>query len=374
MAEDLYDVLGVSRGASTDEIKSAYRKLARQYHPDQNREDPDAEEKFKQIAAAYEILGDEGKRAQYDRFGSTRGFGPGGFGPGGFGAAGPGAGTADFADLFDILSSVFGGAGGRGARAARGADFRIDLNVTYEQAAFGDTVGVEVPSWDHCNTCDGSGAAPGSSPVTCDVCGGTGQMRVQQGFFVMARPCSKCGASGKYVATPCSDCGGAGTTQSKTTLDVEVPAGVRDGQKLRWEGKGAPGSRGGPRGDLFVVIGLKEHSLFERDGDDVRCTVPISFTQAALGGKVDVPTLDGKVVMSVPAGTQTGKVLRLRKKGFPAVSGSGRGDQLVSLVVETPVNLSDRQEELLQELAEISGEEVHPEKKGFFQRMKELFD
>lgn len=375
MAEDLYDVLGVTRAASTDEIKSAYRKLARKYHPDQNREDPDAEEKFKQIAAAYEILGDETKRAQYDRFGSTRGFDAGG-GFGGAGFPGGAGGFGDLGDLFDILGSVFGGApgGGRQARATRGADFRIDLRVSFEEAAFGAKKEVEVPAWEKCDTCDGSGATPGTTAAVCDLCGGSGQMRVQQGFFVMARPCSKCGATGKYIPSPCTTCNGRGHVETTTTLSVDVPPGVRDEQKLRWEGKGAPGSRGAPPGDLYVVIKLKDHTLFERDGDDVRCTVPLSFTQAAVGGKVEVPTLDGKVVMSVPAGTQSGKVMRLRKKGFPSVGGGARGDQLVELVVETPVNLSDRQKEILEELAELSGEEVHPERRGFFQRMKDLFE
>lgn len=378
MAQDLYDVLGVSREASETEIKSAYRSLARKYHPDQNREDPDAEEKFKQIAAAYEILGDEQKRAQYDRFGAAGGpggFGPGGFGPGGFpGGAGFPGGGAGFGDLFDILNSVFGGAAGGGPRASRGADFRIDLKVTFEEAAFGATKQVEVPSWESCEPCGGSGAKPGTSTARCDQCGGSGQMRVQQGFFVMARPCTKCGASGTYIPSPCSTCGGDGHVQATTTLNVEVPAGVSEDQKLRWEGKGAPGSKGAPNGDLFVVVKLKPHSLFERENDNVTCTIPLSFTQAALGGKLEVPTLDGKVVMSVPAGTQSGKVMRLRKKGFPSVSRGVRGDQLVTLVVETPVNLNDRQRELLEELAELSDEEVHPEKKGFFQRMKDLFD
>lgn len=375
MAEDLYEILGVNREASTDEIKSAYRRLARKFHPDQNPDDPNAEDKFKKVAAAYEILGDADKRKTYDRFGSTKGFGQGGFG-----GAGPGAGFGDVGDLFDILGSIFGGAapggggGPRRTRATRGADFRMDLKVTFEEAAFGARKEVEVPSWEECEHCDGSGALPGTSPETCDLCGGTGQMRIQQGFFVMARPCTKCGATGKFVAHPCALCDGKGFVETTTTLNVEVPAGVRDGQKLRWEGKGAPGASGGPPGDLYVVVGLKDHSLFERDGDNILCTVPISFTQAAVGGKVDVPTLDGRVVMSVPAGTQSGKILRLRKKGFPTLGGGTRGDQLVSLVVETPVNLNDRQRDLLEELAEVSDEEVHPEKKGFFQRMKDLFD
>lgn len=376
MAEDLYDVLGVARSASPDEIKSAYRKLARKYHPDQNRDDPDAEEKFKQIAAAYEILGDEQKRAQYDRFGDTKGFGPNG--PGGFqggGFPGGGAGFGDFGDLFDILGSVFGGGGGGGrARAARGADFRLDLTITFEEAAEGVRREVEIPSWDDCETCHGSGAAAGTQPTTCDVCHGSGQMRIQRGFFLMTQPCSKCNATGKIIATPCSDCRGTGTMQGTTTLVVNVPAGANTGQKLRWEGRGAPGDHGAPNGNLEIVIKLAEHSLFERADDNVLCNVPLSFTQAALGGKVEVPTLEGKVTMTVPAGTQSGKVMRLKKKGFPSVSGGARGDQLVTLVVETPVNLNERQRELLTELAELSGEDVQPERRGFFQRMKDLFD
>lgn len=377
MAQDLYDVLGVSRSANRDEIKASYRKLARKYHPDQNRDDPDAEEKFKQIAAAYEILGDETKRAQYDRFGSTKDYGPDGPGAGfpGGGFPGGGAGFGDFGDLFDILGSVFGGgagAAGRG-RTTRGADFRFDLTITFEEAAEGARKEIEIPSWDDCETCDGTGAAPGTQATTCDLCHGAGQVRVQRGFFVMAQPCNRCNATGKVIATPCTTCKGAGHVQGTTTLVVNVPAGANTGQKLRWDGRGAPGERGAPAGDLYVVIKLQEHSLFEREGDNVLCTVPLSFTQAAIGGKVDVPTLDGKVSMTVPAGTQSGKVLRLKKKGFPSVSGNARGDQLVTLVVETPVNLTARQRELLIELAELSDEEVHPERRGFFQRMKELF-
>lgn len=369
MAEDLYEILGVSRDAPPEEIKAAYRKLARKYHPDANREDPDAEEKFKRVAAAWEVLGDPEKRKAYDRFGSTRGYD----GAPGFGGAG---GFADIGDLFDILGSVFGGVGGgaRGRRPARGADFRIDLKVSFEEAAAGARKEIEVPAFQECDTCAGSGAAPGTTPEVCDLCGGSGQMRMQQGFFVMARPCTKCDATGTYIPKPCPTCEGTGFVRTTNTLNVEVPPGVRDGQKLRWEGKGAPGAMGGPPGDLYVVVKLKEHPLFERQDDDLLCTVPISFTQAALGGKVDVPTLDGKVVMTVPAGTQSGKVLRLRKKGFPSVVGSVRGDQLVTLVVETPVNLNEKQRELLEQLAEVSGEDVHPERKGFFQRMKELFE
>lgn len=374
MANDLYELLGVSRDASASDIKSAYRKLALKYHPDQNPDDPEAEERFKQIAGAYEILSDPDKRAAYDRYGDARAAG-GAPGFGGFGGPGGAAGfSGDFGDLFDILGSVFGGAGGqRGNRPARGPDFRVEIKVTYEEAAFGTEREVEVPAFHQCETCEGSGAEPGTSATRCDVCGGSGQMRVQQGFFVMARPCTRCGGSGEVIESPCSECDGAAWVQTTETLAVDVPPGVDDGQRLRWDGKGGPGTHGGPRGDLYVVVLLQDHPLFERRGDDVACVVPISFAQAALGGKVEVPTLDGKVNMTVPAGTQSGKVLRLRKKGFPKRGSSNRGDQLVSLVVETPVNLSDRQRELLKEFAEISGEEVHPEKKGFFDRMKDLF-
>ncbi len=372
MTEDLYEILGVDRNASPDEVKSAYRKMARKYHPDANPDDPDAEENFKRVAGAYEVLSDPQKKAAYDRYGTTKGFGGAGSPFGGAGSVNVG----DFGDLFDILGSMFGGGAARGGgrRASRGADLRMDLEISFEEAALGAKKEVEIPTFDECDTCDGSGAAPGSQPITCTLCGGTGQMRQQQGFFVMARPCTRCGATGTYIDEPCPTCKQSGFVQGTTNLEVDIPPGVRENQKLRWEGRGAPGSPGAPRGDLYIVIRLEEHSLFEREGDDLLCTVPISFTVAALGGKIDVPTLEGKVKMTVPAGTQSGRVLRLKKKGFPSVGGGTAGDQLVTLVVETPVNLTDRQKELLEELAELSGEEVHPESKGFFARMKELFD
>ncbi len=372
MATDLYEVLGVDRSASAADIKSAYRKLAVKYHPDKTGNDPDAEARFKEISHAYEVLSDDQKRAAYDRFGSEKGFqgfgGPGGF-QGGF--------SGDFGDIFDILGSVFGGGAGGGARRgsgrSRGADFKIELEVTFEEAATGISKEIEVPQHDLCSRCDGKRAEPGTGPTTCSTCGGAGQVRIQQGFFAMARPCTDCQGTGQRIESPCTECNGVGYTKSMSKLLVEVPPGVDDGQKLRWEGKGGPGQNGGPRGDLFVVVRLASHSLFERDNDDVRLTVPISFAQAALGDRIDVPTLEGKVSMKIPAGTQTGKTFRLKGKGFPSVRGGKPGDQMVTVVLETPVNLTEKQRELLQEFAEASGEDVHPESKGFLSRMKDLF-
>jgi len=372
MAPDLYALLGVSPTAPQNEIKAAYRKLALKFHPDHNQDMPEAEEKFKEINQAYEILGDPEKRAQYDRY-KTTGFPPGG-GASPFGGGGAYQ-TADFSDFADILSSMFGGGGGQQRnRAQRGRDFVITLTVSYEEAFRGTNKKVQVPSQTDCDRCDGEGAEPGTHAEGCPQCGGTGTMRVQQGFFALSRPCNKCHGTGRYIPSPCRTCKGKGFVDKEVSLDVEVPPGVDAGQKLRWEGKGARGAGGGPSGDLFVVVELAEHSLFVRDSLDVKCTVPIIFTQAALGGKIDVPTLEGKVSMKVPAGTQTGRVFRLAGKGFPNVKGSKRGDELVNVVVETPVKLTDRQKEILEEFGTLSGEDVEPEQKSFFGRMKDLFE
>lgn len=374
MTSDLYEVLGVGTSATQDEIKAAYRKLARQYHPDFNPDSADAEEKFKLVSQAYEILGDPEKRKQYDRYKSAgySGFGQGGASP--FGGAA--YQTADFGDFVDILSAMFGGVGPGQARnrAQRGRDFAVTVTVTFEEAYTGATKQVEVPSQVDCERCHGDGAEPGTTVSTCDQCGGSGTMRVQQGFFALSRPCTKCRGTGRYIPTPCKTCRGAGFVDKNVVLDVEVPPGVNAGQKLKWEGKGAHGTGGGPSGDLYVEIRLADHSLFEREGLDIKCTVPISFTQAALGGKIDVPTVEGKVSMKVPAGTQTGKIFRLGGKGFPALKGSKRGDELVTVVVETPINLTNRQKELLEEFGRLSGEDVEPERKSFFDRMKALFE
>ncbi len=376
MSTDLYEILGVAKDASAKEIKAAYHKLAKQCHPDLNPNNAEAEEQFKQVNAAYEILSDDQKRQAYDRFGSTKGnpFEGGFGGQAGFGGQG-------FGDLFDILNNVFGaqgGFGGQGGRrpsgARRGQDFKLELEVTYKEAAFGGKRSIEIPSFSSCDVCDGSGAKPGTSPMTCGTCGGMGAVRVQQGFFSMQRPCPSCQGDGKIIKDPCTKCRGKGQLEGKEQLEVDIPAGVATGQQLFWQGKGGPGQGGGPPGDLYIEVALEDHSLFERDGRNLICIVPISFTQAALGGKVEVPSLEGKITMAVPSGTQAGKVFRLKGKGFPDLHGSARGDQLVQVVVETPVNLSERQRELLLEFAELSGDDVHPEKRSFFQRLKDIFD
>lgn len=374
MSTDLYEILGVSRDASQQDIKKSYRKLAKENHPDLNPGDPEAEERFKKISTAYEVLSDEQKRQAYDRFGSTNGN-PFGGGAGGFGGAG---GAGGFGDLFDVLNSVFGGgfgggAGGGAARGRRGADFQMELVVTFQEVADGGNQDIEIPVYNECDTCDGSGAKPGTSPQTCKMCGGHGVVHTQQGFFQMQRACPRCDGQGTIIAEKCGTCHGKGFKKGTESLDVEIPAGISEGQRLRWVGKGAPGEKGGPPGDLYLVIRLEDHPLFERDGKNLLCTVPISFPQAALGGKVEVPTLEGKVNMNIPAGTQTGKIFRLRGKGFPGLDGGTRGDQLVEVVVETPVNLSEEQRDLLEKFAEISGDDVHPEGRTFFDRLKDLF-
>lgn len=379
MSADLYEILGVARDASPSEIKAAYRKMAKQYHPDLNPGDGDAEEMFKKVNAAHEILSDPEKRRAYDQFGSTDGnpFAGGGNPFGGGGGQG-------FGDLFDILNSVFGGGmgggaqgfGGRGGRpgARRGSDMRRDVTISFQEAAEGVTKKITVPSFDECDACHGNGAEPGTEVKTCGTCGGIGVVRQQQGFFSLQRTCPTCDGEGTIIASPCKKCRGEGVLRSEEELEVDIPAGVDTGQQIRWTGKGGPGAKGGPPGDLYFQIILEDHTLFERDGMSLLCTVPISFTLAALGGKVDVPTLSGKLKMTIPEGTQTGKVFRLRGKGFPSLQGSQRGDQLVTVVVETPVNLNERQRQLLTEFAEESGDEVHPESKSFFKRLKDLFD
>ena len=382
MSADYYEVLGVERDASPQEIKKAYRRLALKFHPDQNDGDKAAEEKFKEISEAYSILGDVDKRAQFDRFGTVgdNPF-PGGnpFAGGGnpfAGGGNPFAGGVPFGgvnDVFvDILNDLFGQRR-RAGSARRGADLKYNLQISLEEAAEGARKTIEIPKIEGCPVCEGSGARPGTRPVSCADCGGTGQVRVQQGFFSLARTCGRCRGAGELIESPCRRCEGSGRVTSKEALDVEVPAGVAEGQRLRWTHKGEPGGNGGPTGDLYVVISLAEHPFFERRDQDVACTVPISFSQAALGCEIEVPTLTGKVRMKVPPGTQSAKVFRLRKKGFPSVDGRGAGDQLVNITVETPTNLSARQEELLREFASLSGDNVQPQSKGFLDRMKDFF-
>ncbi|MBB5173950.1 molecular chaperone DnaJ [Texcoconibacillus texcoconensis] len=366
---DYYEVLGVGEGASESEIKKAYRKLARQYHPDVN-DSPDAEDKFKEVQEAYETLSDSQKRAHYDRFGHAdpnQGFGGGGAGAGDFGG---------FSDIFDMF---FGGGGRRDPNAPRqGADMQYTMGLEFEEAIFGKETDIEIPREEDCDTCDGSGAKPGTSPDTCSHCGGSGQLNIEQntpfGRVVNRRVCQHCHGTGQFIQDKCRTCGGAGKVRRRKTIHVSIPAGIDNGQQIRVSGQGEPGVNGGPPGDLFVVINVKPHEFFERHGDDIFCEMPITFAQATLGDDIEVPTLEGKVRLKVPAGTQTGTNFRLRGKGAPNVRGAGKGDQHVQLRVITPKKLTDRQKELLREFSEIEGNEVPDEQnKNFFEKVKRAF-
>jgi molecular chaperone DnaJ len=364
---DYYEVLGVQRGASEEEIKKAYRRVALESHPDRNPGDAAAEERFKEAAEAYQVLGDAERRGQYDRFGHAafEQMGGGGFDFGGQG----------FEDLFgDLFGDIFGTSRGRGrSRTRKGDDLRLDLEVTFEEAAFGTEKVVRVPRLARCEKCSGTGAKDGAPRATCEACRGSGQVRYQQGFFTIAKTCGSCGGQGTVVKDACRSCKGHGVVQTQRQVNVKVPAGVDDGTRLRLRGEGAAGMNGGPPGDLYVITTVREHPFFKRDGVHVICEVPISFTQAALGAEIEVPTLEGKVPVSVPAGSQPGRTIRLRGKGISDLRGYGRGDQIVELAVEIPQKLSPRQRELLEEFAREEGEEVAPASKGFFEKMKEMF-
>jgi molecular chaperone DnaJ len=371
---DYYEVLGVAKNASDDEIKKAYRKLAMKYHPDRNPDNKEAEDKFKEAKEAYEMLSDEQKRAAYDRFGHA-GVDPnagGGFRPGG------GDGAGGFEDIFGgIFGDIFGGArNGQGNRAFRGADLRYNLDVSLEQAAQGLTTTIKVPSWSECDTCHGSGAKPGTKPQTCSSCGGTGTMRVQQGFFSLQQTCPRCHGSGKVIPEPCITCDGVGKVKKTKTLEVKIPAGIDNGMRIRSSGNGEPGLNGGPPGDLYVEIHVKPHSVFEREGDDLHCQVPISFATAALGGDIEVPTLGGSASITVPEGTQSGKTFRLRGKGIKGVRSSYPGDLYCHVALETPVRLTDKQRQLLRDLEtsmKEGGAKHSPQTKGWMDRMSEFF-
>ena len=371
---DYYEILGVERNVSEDELKKAYRKLALQYHPDRNPDDPQAEEHFKEVSEAYAVLSDPEKRRAYDRFGHQ-----------GVGAGGPGAGggfsdfgdLGNFTDLFnDLFGDVFGGrsAGGRRrGRGQRGADLRYNLEIELDDALKGLEAKIKIPKMRACETCSGSGARPGTQPETCQRCRGTGQVMFQQGFFRISRPCDVCEGEGETVRHRCGECRGRGRVEGQQNIQVRVPAGIDEGARLRLAGEGEAGIAGGPPGDLYVVISIKKHTFFERDGNDMHCEVPIQFVQAALGAEIEVPTLEGKVKMRVPEGTQNGKVLRLRGKGLPSLHSSNRGDQLVHIFVETPSKLSERSRNLLEEFAEETGADVSPVTKGFIDKLRDLF-
>ena len=366
---DYYEVLGVARTCTAVELKSSFRKLALQFHPDKNPGDKKAEESFKELSEAYEVLSDPEKRARYDRFGHQA---PGGFGPSPFET---GFGGANINDIFEgIFGDIFGG-GGRRSRSGRqrGRDLRYNLETTFQEAAFGTEAKVKIPRHRNCETCHGSGAKSGTGPKTCPTCNGTGELRLTQGFFQIARPCNQCGGTGKVITDPCATCRGAGKVEEESVLTVKVPPGVDTGTRLKLTGEGEPGEHGGPPGDLYVVVHVQEHPIFIREDTEVICEVPIGFTQAALGATIEVPTLDGKVKMKIPSGTQSGKVFRLRGKGIPHLNGYQRGDQHVRVTVEVPQKLTRKQRELLEQFAALSGEETHPQAKSFLEKVRELF-
>ena len=372
--KDYYEVLGLQKGASEDDIKRAYKRLASKHHPDKNQGSKEAEEKFKEINEAYEVLGDDHKRAAYDQYGHAafeQGGGTGGFG-GGFGGA-------DFGDMFgDIFGDIFGG-GGRGRqRVVRGEDLRYDLEISLEEAVKGTTKDIQINTLAHCDSCGGSGAEKGSKVETCPHCHGSGRIRRQQGFFVSESICPTCHGSGKKIEKPCRSCHGEGRVHKKENLSVKIPAGVDTGNQLRLAGKGAAGENGAPSGDLYVVIHVREHNIFERDGSNLYCEVPISFATAALGGEIEVPTLDGRVKLKIPAETQTGKLFRMRGKGVTSTRSGYAGDLICRIVVETPVNLTSEQKELLHKLEEsLQGKDLSkhaPKSSGFLDGVKKFFD
>jgi len=373
---DYYEILGVERTASEDEVKRAYRKLALKFHPDQNQDNPDAEAQFKEAAEAYDVLGDTEKRARYDQFGHQA------FQQSGFGG---GRHFTNVEDIFEAFGDIFGGGGGGifgdifggGKRSRRGGpragrDLRIVLDLTLEEIDEGVAKTVSIKRQESCETCSGSGAKPGTSPVSCQTCGGRGQVHRSQGFFTMATACPQCRGAGKIIESPCLECRGNGKITKKSEIELQVPAGVEDGMRIRMSGEGDAGDPGGPRGDLYVIVREKEHKVFQRGGPDLITEVPCSFPQLALGDKVEIPTLRGRVEMSIPAGTQTGKVFRLRGQGLPHLEGRGRGDQLVRVFIETPKKLSDRQKELLVEFGEI--EEEKSGSRSFFEKIADYFN
>ncbi|EEF80049.1 Chaperone protein DnaJ [Methylophaga thiooxydans] len=370
---DFYEVLGISRTATEAEIKKAYRRMAMKYHPDRNPDDAEAESKFKEAKEAYEILSDSQKRTAYDQFGHDgvdQSMG-GGFGRGG--------GAGGFSDIFgDVFNDIFGagGAGGR-QQAYRGADLRYRLDLSLEEAVAGTTAKIRIPVNVECKTCDGSGAKKGTEPVTCTTCGGHGQVRIQQGFFTMQQACPHCGGTGKMIKDPCTDCHGEGFVQENKTLSVKVPAGVDTGDRIRLQGEGEAGSHGAPAGDLYVEVSVKRHDVFTRDGTNLFCDVPLSFVTAALGGDVEVPTLEGKANLKIPEGTQTGQQFRLRGKGIQSVRGGAIGDLMCRVIIETPVKLSKKQKELLQELEDTmqgGGDKHNPKHSSWLDAVKRFFE
>ncbi|QDP01861.1 molecular chaperone DnaJ [Thalassotalea sp. PS06] len=371
---DYYEVLGVAKDASERDIKKAYKRLAMKFHPDRTKGDKEKEEQFKKVKEAYEVLNDSQKRAAYDQYGHAafeQGQGPGGFG-----------GGADFGDIFgDVFGDIFGGGRGRGgqSRARRGADLRYNLDMSLEEAVKGKTVELQVPTYVSCEPCDGSGAKSGSSASTCPTCHGHGQVQMRQGLFAVQQTCPTCSGSGKVIKDPCNSCHGEGRVKKTKTLSAKIPAGVDTGDRIRLTGEGEAGEHGAPPGDLYVQVNVRDHNIFVRDDNHLYCEVPIGFTTAALGGEIEVPTLEGKVKLKIPKETQTGKMFRLRGKGVKSVRSSITGDLMCKVVVETPVNLTSEQRELLEKLEESMGTgkdaaRYRPKEQGFFDGVKNFFD
>ncbi len=371
--KDFYETLGVARSASDDEIKKAYRKLAMKYHPDRNPDNKEAEDKFKEIQKAYAILSDKEKKAAYDQYGHA-GVDPN-MGAGGFGGGFGGAQGFDFSDIF---SQMFGGAGGGGRQPNyQGADLQYAVEITLEEAAKGVKKRITVPTHEECDVCHGSGAKPGTSASSCSTCHGSGTIHVRQAIFQMQQTCPTCHGTGKEIKEPCLKCRGEGRVRTSKTVEVTIPAGIDEGQRIRLSGEGEPGMHGAPSGDLYVIVHVKEHKTFERNGLDLHCEMPISFATAALGGEVEVPTLDGKVKLSIPKETQTGRRMRVKGKGIKSLRSSAVGDLYCHVVVETPVNLTERQKELLEEFEKISTgleRSQTPRQKSFFDKVRDIFD
>lgn len=382
MAKDFYKTLGIEKGASADEIKKAYRKLAMKYHPDQNKDNKEAETKFKEINEAYDVLKDDQKRAAYDQFGSAAfdgSMGSGGSNPfgGGFNAQGFGG---NFSDIFEDMFGDFMGGGGRAGTggAMRGADIQYAMKISLEDAYNGKEETITVPINDTCDSCDGTGAEEGKKPETCPTCNGTGRIRAQQGFFTIERTCSTCNGAGQVIKDPCKKCSGSGRIRRDKTLKVNIPKGIDNGRRIRLSGEGEAGVRGGPPGDLYVLMSVKPHKFFRREGPHLYCRVPIAMTTATLGGEIEVPTIDGKrTQVKIPGGTQTGQQFRLKDKGMPIIQSSGMGDMYIEIFVETPVNLNNKQKDLFKtldkDLSGKDGKKYSPESSGFINRMKDLW-
>ncbi len=370
---DYYEVLGVSKDASERDIKKAYKRLAMKYHPDRTAGDKELESKFKEVKEAYEVLTDPQKRQMYDQYGHAAFDQNGGGGHGGFGG-----GHGDFGDIFgDVFGDIFGGGGRRQSRQQRGADLRYNMDLSLEEAVRGKDVEIKVPTWVSCKPCDGSGAKAGSKPKTCTTCHGAGQVQMRQGFFAVQQTCPTCQGTGQIISDPCDSCHGQGRVEKTKTLSVKIPAGVDTGDRIRLSGEGEAGMHGAPAGDLYVQVSVREHPIFQRDGNNLYCEVPIGFTTAALGGEIEVPTLDGRAKFKIPSESQTGKMFRMRGKGVKSVRSGAQGDLICKVVIETPVNLNDRQRELLEELEQSMGKDGsknRPKEKGFFDGVKKFFD